>query len=192
MNDLVATLASIRTEKNHFIEHLDRIKGYTEDEISEIENLNNISVHGQLKELLMAMGKCSGGLLFGDDFYIYRYYRGPGFSLERQNDLMSEDDPTVKFLENCGVSDLVEKQYFEICGENEHMNIFFMYTRDSNDIVYERDTNSDTVKKFGTLFEYLVRYRENIGSCSTGGTVRGDEYPSLFDDLTTGRLLPLV
>ena len=190
MNDLVATLASIRTEKNHFIEHLGRIKGYMEEEINKIEKLHNISVHGQFKELLMTMGKCSGGLLFGDDFYIYDYHLIMG--IDRQKELMNETDPTVKFLENCGVSDLAEKQYFEICGENEHTNIFFMYTKDHNDIVYEWDQNNKTVRKFGTLFEYLIRYRKSLGSYSTGGTVRGDEYPTLFDELTTGRLLPLV
>lgn len=39
------------------------------------------------------------------------------------------------------------------------------------------------------LFKYLMRYRKNLGFYSTGGTVRGDENPTLFDDLTTGRLL---
>ncbi|KQW98062.1 hypothetical protein ASC84_04735 [Acinetobacter sp. Root1280] len=189
MNNLIKMLSSIKAEKNHFIEHLDRIEGYTEDEIYQIELSHNISIHGQFKELLMTMGKCSGGLLFGDNFYIYNSFRGLGFGKERQNDLMQEDDPTVKFLENCGVDDLVEKQYFEICGENEHLNVFFMYTKDENDFIYEIDKNTYTVTKYGTLFDYLVRYRKSIGSYSTGGTVRGDEYANFFESLTTGRLL---
>jgi len=189
MNELINMLSSIRAEKNHFIEHLNRIEGYSEDEITQIEQSHNISIHGQLKKLLMTMGKCSGGLLLGDDLYIYRPFRGLGFGLSRQNDLMDDSDPTFKFMEYCGVSNLVEAQYYEICGENEHMNIFFMYTKDDNDMVYEWDENNNTVSKFGTLFDYLVRYRKSIGSYSTGGTVRGDENPTLFDDLTTGRLL---
>jgi len=189
MNELVRMLSSIKAKKNNFIERLDLIKGYSEEEIKEIEQVNNISVHGQLKELLLAIGKCSGGLLFGDDFYIYRYYRVAGFSLDRQKVLRSEKELAMNYVEGNQEIDLVEKQYFEICGENEHMNIFFMYTKDNNDVVYEWNENNNTVRKFGTLFDYLIRYRKNLGAYSTDGTVRGDEDPNLFDDLTTGRLL---
>lgn len=144
MNNLVNMLAPVRSTNNHFIEHLDRIQGYTEEEILKIEKYHNISVHGQLKELLLVMGKSSGGLLFGDDFYIYRDI--PRNGLERQIALMNEVDPTFRFLEICGVDDLVEKQFFEICGENEHMNLFFMFTKDITDDVYEWDENDETVK----------------------------------------------
>lgn len=189
MNELARMLSAIRAKKNNFVERLDLVSGYSEEEIKEIEKINNISVHGQLKELLQAMGKCSGGLLFGDSFYIYRYNRRGGFSLDRQKILMSEKELAMNYVEGEGEVDLVEKQYFEICGENEHMNIFFMYTKDKNDIVYEWDENNNTVNKFGTLFEYLIRYRKGLGSYSNGGTVRGDEDPNLFYDLTTGVLL---
>ncbi|WP_375038299.1 SMI1/KNR4 family protein [Acinetobacter sp. RW6] len=189
MNNLVTMLSSIKAEKNYFIEKLEKVNGYSEKEISEIEKLNNISIHGQLKEFLTTMGKCSGGLFIGDSFYVYRYYRCAGFNLERQKNLMSDKELAINYLENGEEISLVEKQYFEICGENEHMNIFFMYTKDDNDYVYEWDENSNIVKRFGTLFEYLIRYRKSLGSDSTQGTIRGDEDPTLFDELTTGRLL---
>jgi hypothetical protein len=189
MNQLIKMLSSIKSEKNNFIEHLERIKGYSERELLEIEELNNISLHGQLKELLTTMGKCSGGLIFGDTFYIYRYYRGAGFNIERQRSLMADEELAINYLENGEKVDLAEKQYFEICGENEHANIFFMYTKDINDFVYEWDENNNTVRKFGTLFEYLIRYRKKLGFYSTQGTVKGDEESNLFAELTTGRLL---
>ena len=65
------TLLSIKNPRNNFIERPELIQGYTEDEIKQIEQKYNISIHGQFKELLMTMGKCSGGLLFGDNVYIY-------------------------------------------------------------------------------------------------------------------------
>ncbi len=34
-----------------------------EDEIKQIEQKYNFPIHGQFKELLMTMGKCSGGLV---------------------------------------------------------------------------------------------------------------------------------
>ncbi|WP_060466505.1 SMI1/KNR4 family protein [Acinetobacter sp. LMB-5] len=189
MSNLVTMLSSIKAEKNYFIEKLEKVNGYSEQEIAEIEKLNNISVHGQLKELLTTMGKCSGGLIFGDDFYIYRYYRNAGFNIQRQKNLMADEELAINYRESGEKLDLAEEQYFEICGENEHANIFFMYTKDINDIVYEWDENSNTVKRFGTLFEYLIRYRKRLGSYSSQGTSRGDEDPTLFDELTTGRLL---
>ncbi|MFA3128522.1 hypothetical protein [Acinetobacter pittii] len=189
MSNLVTMLSSIKAEKNYFIEKLERVNGYSAQEIAEIEKLNNISVHGQLKELLTTMGKCSGGLIFGDDFYIYRYYRNAGFNIQRQKNLMADEELAINYRESGEKLDLAEEQYFEICGENEHANIFFMYTKDINDIVYEWDENSNTVKRFGTLFEYLIRYRKRLGSYSSQGTIRGDEDPTLFDELTTGRLL---
>ncbi|WP_447506977.1 hypothetical protein [Acinetobacter oleivorans] len=189
MSNLVTMLSSIRAEKNYFIEKIEKVNGYSEQEIAEIEKLNNISVHGQLKELLTTMGKCSGGVIFGDDFYIYRYYRNAGFNIQRQKSLMADEELAINYRENGEKLDLAEEQYFEICGENEHANIFFMYTKDINDIVYEWNENNNTVKRFGTLFEYLIRYRKRLGSYSSQGTIRGDEDPTLFDELTTGRLL---
>lgn len=189
MSNLVTMLSSIKAEKNYFIEKLEKVNGYSEQEIAEIEKLNNISVHGQLKELLTTMGKCSGGVFFGDDLYIYRYYRNAGFNIQRQKNLMADEELAINYRENGEKLDLAEEQYFEICGENEHANIFFMYTKDINDIVYEWDENNNTVKRFGTLFEYLIRYRKRLGSYSSQGTIRGDEDPTLFDELTTGRLL---
>ena len=38
----------------------------------EYPNTKYVHQNGQFKELLMKMGKCSGGLLFGDDMlYVY-------------------------------------------------------------------------------------------------------------------------
>ncbi|MBE2166162.1 hypothetical protein IIQ43_16695 [Acinetobacter oleivorans] len=129
MSNLVTMLSSIRAEKNYFIEKIEKVNGYSEQEIA------------------------------------------------------------INYRENGEKLDLAEEQYFEICGENEHANIFFMYTKDINDIVYEWNENNNTVKRFGTLFEYLIRYRKRLGSYSSQGTIRGDEGPTLFDELTTGRLL---
>ena len=70
MNDLVQTLLSIKNPRNNFIERPELIQGYTEDEIKQIEQKYNIPIHGQFKELLMTMGKCSGGILLEDNIYI--------------------------------------------------------------------------------------------------------------------------
>ncbi len=64
-----------------------------------------------------------------------------------------------------------------------------MYTKVENDFIYESDKNTYTIARYGTLFDYLVRYRKSVGYYSTGGTVRRDEDANFFGSLTTGRLL---
>ena len=70
MNNLIQTLLSIKSPYDSFIDRPELIEGYTKEEIKQIEQKYNIPIYGQFKELLMTMGKCSGGLLFGDEIYI--------------------------------------------------------------------------------------------------------------------------
>ena len=70
-----------------------------------------------------------------------------------------------------------------IAGINEHIVGYFMLAADKNDIVYEWDTNEDTVREFGTLFDFLKYYRQIIFSRITG------KEHNYFKELTTGRLL---
>ena len=183
MNNLIQTLLSIKNPRNNFIERPELIQGYTEDEIKQIEQKYNFPIHGQFKEFLMTMGKCSGGILRGDDIYIYRdtrneYYFSDKFAQEIQN-----DPDCQEFIKNMGDIDLVEKKYFAFAGINEHMLQYFMLLANQDDTIYEWDTNEDTVREFGTLFDFLKYYRQIIGSDITG------QNNEVFKRLTTGRLL---
>lgn len=70
MHNLIQELLKIKSPYNNFIECPELIQGYTEDEIKQIEQKYNLPIHGQFKEFLMMMGKCSGGILLGDEMYI--------------------------------------------------------------------------------------------------------------------------
>ena len=186
MNNLIQTLLSIKSPYNNFIERPELIQGYTEDEIKQIEQKYNIPIHGQFKELLMTMGKCSGGVLHGDEIYIYRatrneYYFSNNFAQDIQD--IHEDPDCQGFIKKMGNINFVEKKYFEFAGINEHMIKYFMLLANQDDIVYEWDTNEDTVEEFGTLFDFLKYYRQIIGSDITG------QNNEVFKRLTTGRLL---
>lgn len=87
------------------------------------------------------------------------------------------------FIKNIGNINLSEKRFLILAGINEHMIKYFMFAADNNDIIYEWDTNEDTVKKFGTLFDFLKYYRQFIGCNITG---RDD---TVFNELTTSKLL---
>lgn len=92
----------------------------------------------------------------------------------------SDYEYLMKFLDNV---DLVEKRFLIFAGINEHIVRYFMLAADNNDIVYEWNTNEDTVREFGALFDFLKYCREITTSQITGQN--GND----FKELTTGRLL---
>ena len=183
MNNLIQMLLSIKNSANHFIERPELIQGYTEDEIRQIEQKYNFPVHGQFKEFLMIMGKCSGGLLFGDDVYLYRDAIDTYYFSNISNMEIQEDPDCQEFIKKMGNINLVEKKYFVLAGINEHRFQYFMLLENKNDIIYEWDTDTDEVKEFGTLFDFLKYYRQ-ITICPITG-----ENNHVFESLTTGRLL---
>lgn len=187
MSNLIETLLSIKNPRNNFIERPELIQGYTEDEIRQIEQKYDFPIHGQFKELLMTMGKCSGGILSGDNIYIYRdtrneYYFSESFAKAIQQEIQHEPN-CQEFFKKMRNINLVEKKYFEFAGLNEHMITYFMLLANNDDMIYEWDTNEDTVREFGTLFDFLKYYRQITGSDITG------QNNKVFKRLTTGRLL---
>ncbi|QMT33049.1 SMI1/KNR4 family protein [Conchiformibius steedae] len=183
MNNLIQMLLSIKNPANHFIERPELIRGYTEDEIKQIEQKYNFPVHGQFKELLMTMGKCSGGLLLSDDIYIYREGYANHHLDGYVRDSIQHDKDYEYFMQSIGNVNLTEKRFFIFAGINEHIVQYFMFASDGNDIVYEWDENEETVKEFGTLFDFLKYYRKITTSQITG------EENNDFKELTTGKLL---
>ncbi len=183
MSNLIETLLHIKNPRNNFIERPEFIQGYTEDEIKQIEQKYNFPIHGQFKELLMTMGKCSGGILLGDDIYIYRETRKNHHFSEKFAREIQNDPDCQEFIKNMGNIDLIEKKYFAFAGINEHRFQYFMLLANIDNTIYEWDTDEDTVREFGTLFDFLKYYRKITISQITGKS--GND----FKELTTGRLL---
>ncbi len=162
MSNLVQTLLSIKSPYDSFIDKPELIQGYTEDEIKEIEQRYNLPIHGQFKEFLMTMGKCSGGLVAGSEICIYRESYASHHLDDYTRELIQEDSDYEYLMKFLGNIDLIEKRFFIFAGINEHIVQYFMLAADYNDIVYEWDTNEDTVREFGTLFDFLIWHRESI------------------------------
>ena len=191
MNDLVQTLLSIKSPYDSFIGRPELIEGYTEEEIKQIEQKYNISIHGQFKELLMTMGRCSGGLLTGKSLFIYNKLFEPNgyfFGLEKQEEWQNDDD-IYNFKKQINKQNLIEKQFFEFAENDSEVRekVYFLLTNNPDDIIYcwdYSDSHNETVYPYGSLFEFLCYCRKNEVNC-----FRGDEYNGLFESLTTGRLL---
>lgn len=159
MSDLIQTLLSIKSPYDSFIDKPELIQGYTEDEIKQIEQKYDFPIHGQFKEFLMTMGKCSGGLVAGSEIYIYSSGTEYSFGEKARIDLYNDKD--CKYFIDI-VGDIVKRKMISIAGINEHIVGYFMLAADNNDIVYEWDTNEETVTEFGTLFDFLIWHREGI------------------------------
>ena len=50
----------------------DSVIGYTENELKKIERLYDITIQGQLRELMLLAGRCDGGLIGDDPIILYR------------------------------------------------------------------------------------------------------------------------
>mgnify|MGYP001733174458 FL=1 len=87
------------------------------------------------------------------------------------------------FIKNTGNINLSDKRFLVFAGINENIIRYFMLAADKNDIVYEWDTNEDTVREFGTLFDFLKYYRQ----ITTSKITRKEH--NYFKELTKGRLL---
>ena len=162
MSNLIQTLLSIKSPYDSFIDRPELIEGYTEDEIKQIEQKYNIPIHGQFKEFLMTMGKCSGGLVAGSEIYIYRDGSINHYIDDYVIESIQEDSDYEYLMQFLGNVNLVEKRFLIFAGINEHMIKYFMLLANQDDIVYEWDTNEDTVREFGTLFDFLICHRESI------------------------------
>ena len=191
MSNLIQTLLSIKSPRNNFIERPELIQGYTEDEIQQIEQKYNISIHGQFKEFLMTMGKCSGGLLTGKSLFLYDKLCEPTgyfFGLENQ-EFWQNDDDIYYFKQQINNQNLIEMQFFEFAENDSEVRekVYFLLTKNKDDIIYcwdFSDDNNEIVYPYGSLFDFLCYCRKNEINC-----FRGDEYNGLFESLTTGRLL---
>ena len=192
MENLIQTLASIRSEKNNFIERLDLIEGYSASELREIETRYNLSIHGQFQTLLITMGKCSGGLLLGGEIRLFNELNQPNssfFGKEDQNAWQTSYD-LQDFIQEHNFS-FLEQKFFHLASRNESCIHYFLLTQNKDNTVYEFNECVQEIKfeRFGTLTDFLVFYREELGMDYSGGTVTGQETPELFYQLTTGRLL---
>lgn len=61
MIDFVKELAACRVEGTQLPFYPERVQGYTEQEVELIAEYCNLSIHGQFREFLLQMGRCSGG-----------------------------------------------------------------------------------------------------------------------------------
>lgn len=191
MTTLLESLLSIKPKNNDFV-RLDLIQGYNELEIKIIEQRYNLSIHGQFREFLMCMGKCSGGVLLGKNITIFNKNYQPNsecFGLDNQREWKEHEDLKIFFQEND--IDPIRDKLFYFDNRNEYISLYFLFTQNKDSIIYEYNSNLNTVQlnKYGNLFDYLIWCRKDVVKNSKKWSELFTKNPNLFSDLTTGRLL---
>lgn len=155
--DFVKELAACRVEGTQLPFYPEKVKGYTEQEIELIAKNCNLDIHGQFRDFLLQMGKCSGGLLWGDEFYMYSYKWSLKNFLNYQKSAKQDDD----MFDKNGKIDPIGKKIFGLTREYETY-FYYLFTDEYDDYVWFLDSADDAVweKTNETLLDHLKYYVE--------------------------------
>jgi hypothetical protein len=126
------------------------MRGYSEAEISVIQEIYGIEIVGDFRTYLMKAGKSDGGLIGDDPIVLYREYWPPWSQVNFQSEFVS-------YMEEAGHSDYLKKP-FVFSWESESHYFFLQTAVDGDQIVYCYNTHDDSVEDTRELFwEYMVR-----------------------------------
>lgn len=155
MTDFVKELAACRVEGTQLPFYPEKVQGYTEQEVELIAKNLNLDIHGQFRDFLLQIGKCSGGLLWSDEFYMYDYRCEKDFFINYQKNIQEDD----YMFDNQGKLDPVgEKIFFLSCGYETYL--YYLFTSEQDNYVWFLDSAESAIleKTNMTLLDYLKNY----------------------------------
>lgn len=185
MINFVEELSKCREEGTNIPYYHKLIKGYTEQELAVISKKYNLEITGQFREFLLQMGKCSGGLLWGDDFPMYDHRWGllsfENFQSNEQND--------ENYISCPGSKDPIENKIFYLYSENELNFFYYLFTNDRDDYIwgYYEDENRCVEKTQTLLLDQLKYYVRT--STKNGKYIDFNMTEEQIKNHITGRLL---
>ncbi|MEN4981653.1 SMI1/KNR4 family protein [Acinetobacter modestus] len=185
MINFVEELSKCREEGTMIPYFPEWVEGYTEQELAVISKKCNIEITGQFREFLLQMGKCSGGLLWGDDFPMYDHRWKPvnfeNFQSNERNDENYISCPSSK--------DPVKNKIFYLYTENELTFFYYLFTNDRDDYIwgYYEDENRCVEKTQTLLLDQLKYYVRT--STKNGKYIDFNMTEEQIKDNITGRLL---
>ncbi|EPJ3733639.1 SMI1/KNR4 family protein, partial [Acinetobacter baumannii] len=110
--------------------YLEKVQGYTEQEVELIAKNLNLDIHGQFRDFLLQIGKCSGGLLWSDEFYMYDYRCEKVFFINYQKNIQEDD----YMIDNQGELDPVGEKIFFLSCEYETY-LYYLFTSEQDNYV---------------------------------------------------------
>lgn len=185
MVDFVSELISCRHEDTHLPFYPEHIQGYTEQEIDQIAEIYNLEIHGQFREFLSQMGRCSGGLLWGS-VSMFRY----SWNKEAYTDYQKVLDDEDEINKPNGWINAVENKLFPLTNENEGNQFAYLATALKNDYVWLWD-DGQPESEFSRTGSTLLDYLKWLVAYETKQARFGDKSVNFEQDkqYITGRLL---
>ena len=126
--------------------------GYESWEIPKIEKLYNIKIDRSLKEFLLAMGRCSGGVISNKSIVLYSPHAFIRTYLRMEFGLVHE-------LERLKYFELVRSRPFFFAIEDENYYLSLATAEEGEQFVYCFDEEKDTVNKTKETFSSYI-YRQ--------------------------------
>ncbi|PJF02346.1 SMI1/KNR4 family protein, partial [Acinetobacter seifertii] len=156
MIDFVKELSVCRVEGTQLPFYPEKVQGYTEQEVELIAKNLNLDIHGQFREFLFQMGRCSGGLLWGSNFPMYSSsWSIKDFELFQINEKADED-----YMSCPGAKDPIEEKIFYLHSENDLTLFYYLFTNQKDDYIwgYYEDEDRKFEKTKSTLLDQLKYY----------------------------------
>lgn len=164
------------------------VRGYTEQEVEHIGRHYNLKIHGQFRELLLQMGRCSGGLIWSDEITLYDHRWQPRLFQQYQaaeSQAILEDAAIQNGYLKSGIHPVTHK-FFPWRFNNDRTAAYCLVTEE--DCLWHQYDDGFTIKKTAlTLLEDLRRSVETVTKRALG--LNFDYTDEDFTLFTTGRLL---
>lgn len=190
MTNFIQELSKCRAYGTQIPFRPEAVRGYTEQEIERISRRYNLNIHGQFRQLLLQMGRCSGGLVWSDEITLYDHQWQPRLFKQYQtaeSQAMLEDAAIHTGYLKSGIHPIVHK-LFPWRFNNDRTAAYCLVTEEPDDYIWHQYDDGFTIKKTAfTLLEDLRRSVETVTKRALGlGFDYTEEDFALF---TTGRLL---
>lgn len=130
-----------------------QIQGYSEAELLEISQRCNLSIHGDFRRLLLEMGRCSGGLLWGWNLSIYDQRYTPE-SFKDMQEWWDEGEPFNP--QSTGYRDPVRHQMLSLSTVSDNYN-YILFTDDNS--IWWYDENKLSLERMRVSFIQYLIYR---------------------------------
>ncbi|MDO4693791.1 MAG: hypothetical protein Q4A62_04060 [Eikenella sp.] len=166
------------------------VRGYTEQEIERISRRYNLNIHGQFRQLLLQMGRCSGGLVWSDEITLYDHRWQPRLFRQYQaaESQAIRDDAAIQtgYLKS-GIHPITHK-FFPWRFRNDRAAAYCLVTEERDDYLWHQYDDGFTIKK--TAFTLLEDLRHTVEAVTKRALGLGYGYTEEdFKLFTTGRLL---
>lgn len=163
MTNFIEELLSYRHVNTLVPFYPDLVKGYTEIELSLLAKKANLTITGQLKDFLLQMGRCSGGLLY-DGFTVicpYDKHDNKYYNVKTILDNQNLDDfdywqtESKEMFAKANV-DLNQRQYLLLTTHCEDDYAYSLLTADKDNFIW-LENGWDFIKTTDTLLQHLQK-----------------------------------